>query len=632
VVAVKQEDIAAVKASELFDEKWYLEQHPDVEMLGMDPVEHFLWLGWRINRSPSPKFCVPSYLGANSDVARAKINPFLHYLRHGVKENRPIYPVIPHADKEARVPVRRTLVRRHREWDESLSMKATTRLNALQHDTEGTLVSVIMPTKNRAPTISAAISSVLNQSHRNLELIIVDDGGTDDTDAVVRKLNDGRIRYLKFAQSEGVSRARNIGLAEAKGQWVFFLDSDNTWHPDMVRFGLTHAFHRQLSAGYCAADLLDDEGHRKAVLYADFDYESCLRENFIDLNCFFLRWEGEFRKLRFDEKLKRLVDWDFILKVGCHTRIAGSPYIGVNYYDGSSARISNQEHRTNILELVATVRAQAREYALSAQTILDKSAYRIAVVFHVFHPEAVEGCISYLRNIEFDYDLFITTSLSADEGCIQSLLDAFPDAALFRFPNHGADIAPFLEIVSTLTNYALVCKIHTKRDAGNWGASWRKELLESVLGSSAHVQRIVDIFKANRELMMVCSKSLYKDGRRNSIPETLRRTVELSRDVGIEENKLQSWGFAAGTMFWIRPQALSRLAGHMVGSAGYSKVFRQDGAIEHALERVIGMVISAKDGAMVGLADRGRIEVTLARTGMEEEGVSSTLRRLVAAQ
>ncbi|AXV16481.1 hypothetical protein CYG48_12755 [Neorhizobium sp. SOG26] len=85
---VSQDDIKLVKASGLFDEQWYLEKYRDVAMLGMDPVEHYLWLGWKLGRDPSLKFSTAQYLLTNPDVGRSAMNPLLHFLRHGKNEGR----------------------------------------------------------------------------------------------------------------------------------------------------------------------------------------------------------------------------------------------------------------------------------------------------------------------------------------------------------------------------------------------------------------------------------------------------------------------------------------------------------------------------------------------------------------
>jgi glycosyltransferase involved in cell wall biosynthesis len=89
--------VQQIKASGLFDEDWYIETYPDVGKLGLDPVEHYLWLGARLGRDPSPNFCTSAYIKDNSDVANSGMNPFVHYLFTGRFENRP--PIKPSGEK-----------------------------------------------------------------------------------------------------------------------------------------------------------------------------------------------------------------------------------------------------------------------------------------------------------------------------------------------------------------------------------------------------------------------------------------------------------------------------------------------------------------------------------------------------
>jgi len=91
-------------------------------------------------------------------------------------------------------------------------------------------VTVIMPAFDAAPFIEAAILSVLNQSYHDLELIVIDDGSTDQTCHILQRLEkrDARIRTIA-ARHEGVAAARNRGLSLAKGRWISFLDADDLW-------------------------------------------------------------------------------------------------------------------------------------------------------------------------------------------------------------------------------------------------------------------------------------------------------------------------------------------------------------------------------------------------------------------
>ncbi len=83
-----KDDISIIRSSELFDGKWYLDSYPDVRALGMDPAEHYIWIGARLNRNPSEKFDGAAYLRENGDVAKAGLNPLVHYARWGRSEGR----------------------------------------------------------------------------------------------------------------------------------------------------------------------------------------------------------------------------------------------------------------------------------------------------------------------------------------------------------------------------------------------------------------------------------------------------------------------------------------------------------------------------------------------------------------
>lgn len=97
------------------------------------------------------------------------------------------------------------------------------------------LVSVIMPSYNTARFIKETVESVMAQTYRNWELIIVDDCSTDNTDEIVSEfLSDSRIRYIKNEKNSGAAVSRNRALREAKGKWIAFLDSDDLWESEKL--------------------------------------------------------------------------------------------------------------------------------------------------------------------------------------------------------------------------------------------------------------------------------------------------------------------------------------------------------------------------------------------------------------
>lgn len=94
-----------------------------------------------------------------------------------------------------------------------------------------TLVSVVLPTHNRATTLARAVGSVLAQSHSALELIVVDDGSTDHTSEILADFDDRRVLCLRLPQRSGAAAARNAGIAASSGGFIAFQDSDDEWVP-----------------------------------------------------------------------------------------------------------------------------------------------------------------------------------------------------------------------------------------------------------------------------------------------------------------------------------------------------------------------------------------------------------------
>src|SRR4051794_30963492 len=99
------------------------------------------------------------------------------------------------------------------------------------------LVSVVIPTYNRADLLVGAVNSALGQSHPHIEVVIVDDGSKDDTKARVAAFDPSRVRFIAKANG-GASSARNVGLANARGEFIAFLDSDDSWDTHWVRNAL----------------------------------------------------------------------------------------------------------------------------------------------------------------------------------------------------------------------------------------------------------------------------------------------------------------------------------------------------------------------------------------------------------
>ena len=347
-------------ADKSFDLSWYIQHNPDVVLAGVDPVWHWLTLGWQENRDPNPMFSNSWYLEQYPDVADTGENPLLHYLSHGASEGRDPHPLfnsdwylaqnpdvvdaginpllhyLSNGASEGRKIMpsgnKREPVRRLKAFDADLESKTRMALRARYNasDKAGTrLVSIIMPTYNRAGLITAAINSVVGQTHKNWELLIVDDGSDDETETVVNEFaGDRRIKYLRKERG-GVCLARNAGLDQAQGERIAFLDSDNVWDREFLALLVTAIETSDVEIAYCGLRMQQrggTVGYRGDV----FNYAECLKSNYVDLNALMFQ-RSVIGDIRFDESIRRMNDWDFLLSVAVNRRVEYFPFIGVSY-------------------------------------------------------------------------------------------------------------------------------------------------------------------------------------------------------------------------------------------------------------------------------------------------------------
>lgn len=128
------------------------------------------------------------------------------------------------------------------------------------------LVSIIMPSFNTGKYITKTIESVLAQSYKNWELIIVDDCSSDNTDEIVSTyLSDDRIHYFKNEKNSGAAFSRNTALREAKGKWIAFLDSDDLWMPEKLEKQLSFMKSNGYFFSYTDYEEIDVNGKQNGV-------------------------------------------------------------------------------------------------------------------------------------------------------------------------------------------------------------------------------------------------------------------------------------------------------------------------------------------------------------------------------
>jgi glycosyltransferase involved in cell wall biosynthesis len=186
-----------------------------------------------------------------------------------------------------------------------------------------TSVSVIVPTYNSAHFLSAAIQSVLAQSYRDFELIVVDDGSRDHTPRVVASFGD-RVRYLR-QENAGVSVARNRGIAESSGRYVAFLDADDTWMPSKLqrqRDALEAEPTRRLC--YSAFEVVDEKLSaieiRRSRRQGSALEDLLTRGNVVGSICTVMCERALIDEVGgFDVTLSQCADWDLWIRIAART-------------------------------------------------------------------------------------------------------------------------------------------------------------------------------------------------------------------------------------------------------------------------------------------------------------------------
>jgi hypothetical protein len=207
-------------------------------------------------------------------------------------------------------------------------------------DADAPEVSVIMPVFNRPELLVLAVRSVLAQRFQRWELIVVDDGSTDDIAGAMQPLRaDPRIRLVRRTNA-GECAARNTGIGLARGELIAYLDSDNFWYPDFLAAAAeTFRADPALEVAY-GAIAYDWPNGDVRFYHLPFDRAALLRDNLADVNVIVHRRSAYERFGGFDETLARAVEWDLLLRYTADRPAALIPAIGARYRIVDKDRLS----------------------------------------------------------------------------------------------------------------------------------------------------------------------------------------------------------------------------------------------------------------------------------------------------
>lgn len=211
------------------------------------------------------------------------------------------------------------------------------------------MVSIIIPTYNRGKYIFDSVMSVLNQSYSNIEVIVVDDGSTDDTNKILKEIKDNRFIYIKLKKNGGACKARNVGIKKAKGEYIAFQDSDDIFLNNKLEKQLNNLLMNNSDLDFCKIRVNVNNINeipnyeQDKILSQENILENLCHGNFISTQAILAK-RHIFSNILFDEKLPRLQDYDLVLRIAQKYKISYTKEVLVDLYRHGD-NISNSPER-----------------------------------------------------------------------------------------------------------------------------------------------------------------------------------------------------------------------------------------------------------------------------------------------
>ena len=243
-------------------------------------------------------------------------------------------------------------------------------------------VTVVLPTYNRPEYLGRAIRSVLAQTFRDFELIVVDDGSRTDTGAVLAAFDDPRIRFTRHARNRGNAAARNTGIGEARGRYLAFLDDDDEWDPEKLALQVPalRDSTADVALVYCGRRVLSD-GRQVRVDAPGVEgdvFDALLARGLMSCPSVLLRAEVLERIGGFDETLPRGVDSDLWRRIARDYRVGYVDAVLVTCHIGHAQRVSRLDSPEQLRADLASQEAKLRKFGpeLEARPAIHSSILR----------------------------------------------------------------------------------------------------------------------------------------------------------------------------------------------------------------------------------------------------------------
>ena len=236
------------------------------------------------------------------------------------------------------------------------------------------LVSVVIPAYNYAVFLPRAIESVFCQTYRNYEVIVIDDGSTDNTADVV--IAAERVRYF-YQENKGLAAARNAGIEKSKGQYLLFLDADDWLEPDALEKNYEALKDKSavafVSGNYYFLRAATNQLNPVTAAIHDNHYIRLLEGNYIGMHATVLFQRWVFNTFRYDESLASCEDYDLYLRIARrHPVMHHAPVIATYYFHASGL-----SHNYRVMR--DSVTAVMQKQAPYIQSAAEWEAYRMGL-------------------------------------------------------------------------------------------------------------------------------------------------------------------------------------------------------------------------------------------------------------
>lgn len=245
---------------------------------------------------------------------------------------------------------------------------------------EKNLVSIIITTYNRKNLLVRCIESVLSQTYKNLEIIIVDDCSSDGTYEYLLEMNDGRIKILRNLENSGSNYSRNIGFKKSSGEFIAFLDDDDEWYRQKIEKQIQTINESNAGVVYCGFDLftLDKYSISFTPSYRGWVEKEILKRNFIGSPTPLIDRKAFESIGGYDESLSHCQDWDLWIRL--------SSIVEIDYVDLILARynVHGIQKSSQLIQLInSRIKLLNKYYNKMSKPIIADHQLNLAYLFAI---------------------------------------------------------------------------------------------------------------------------------------------------------------------------------------------------------------------------------------------------------